>query len=316
MPEGEYITQPERERRARARDAQALLQRASTFPVPDEYSLEHLKVHAPEVYQYLVSGESMAADKRHPQLAKAIWYNELDRKHTFNTGFKVAGANFSLAIMALHSNKDVENNHDIDPKLLVPYAIACHERRFTPDAFIDRNNFLDLWLASSDDVHFFSQGDVKRINKITGDMKQAVAELQGDGTGRYDDLTSKLREVIYNDIEPEALTDEGEKLFAQTYAADKEMNTEDRAFTIYQGENSIEEGLSSRSDQYRLAKRREYFEKVFGAMEQQMDELKRMGDTRRYDEFANKVLRVTEVHFLRCIADRMGFEGFWEAVQQ
>lgn len=58
--------------------------------VPHDYKAEFMTQRHPHIHARIVEGLPMHVNKDEPQLARIIWYNELDERHTFDRRNKVS----------------------------------------------------------------------------------------------------------------------------------------------------------------------------------------------------------------------------------
>lgn len=130
----------------------------------------------------------------------------------------------------------MSKGQDIQPKLLVPYALACLERRDAFGKYADRLAFLRIWNSSKDDIHCFSVRQAAKWKKITGDLRAALPRLDSDSPldsikGMVKDLmdalpkdenTQEVNEEVV-EIDEEMVTEEARELAAGIDQEDSNM---------------------------------------------------------------------------------------------
>ncbi|KAK4504180.1 hypothetical protein PRZ48_005096 [Zasmidium cellare] len=195
-----------------ARTTTLLTAAATKLIIPLPFQPQTLKAKNPDLWAFLSSGKPITATKSmDPMQAAAIWYLELDAKHSFNTSLKVPGANFAVAVMASYEYLCDNTKLDVTPALLIPYVIACHEKRFTPDIFIARDEFINLWLNSPDDLPQYGRRQCDRITKVARDLRKAINEI--GGSDPFAQMKQDLEEALNEDVDTSDLSghDEAEE---------------------------------------------------------------------------------------------------------
>lgn len=167
--------------------------------MPDDATLEFLKQNNIAAYTWLASAGRIKVDKSLPFFVnRVIWYNELDKAHTFSARNKNANANCAVVGHALR-----HGNMDEIPDLLMYYTLACYEHRDDPTTFTERDKFLQKWQTSPDDIHIFTRGEIRRYKEFKRDLANALAEVEGTGqaSGANND------DVSDEELDEEAVTD-------------------------------------------------------------------------------------------------------------
>ena len=107
---------------------------------------------------------------------RAIWYNDVDRKHSFN--FRFVRARVHLAIM---SKAVREGKFDQIPDLQVGYSHGCLDRQISErdgtkedDRFASREKFLEDWQNTDEDIYVFTRGEIDRFKKAAQELAAAL----------------------------------------------------------------------------------------------------------------------------------------------
>lgn len=125
--------------------------------MPPSVSLReyHFQKNFPEYHAWLTSGKAVEVDKSYPEIVnRAIWYNELDKKHNFNTYSMNTKAN--VGFVRQHMADGMEDQVSELQKL---FFAACMEYRGeNKHCFQAREAFIKSWEQSEEDIMIFTQG--------------------------------------------------------------------------------------------------------------------------------------------------------------
>lgn len=148
--------------------------------MPDDVRLVHLSETHHDTFKYLLSGKAKVNKNHNILVNRAIWFNELDPKHTFNTRFSNARAN--CVIVSQHEKNDTIE--DGVPQLQCQYFVACREyrdSRFQDETeavdFGEREAFIQSWQDSREDIIMFTRGEIDRFSGLASSLLAALPSL-------------------------------------------------------------------------------------------------------------------------------------------
>ncbi|KAK5127245.1 hypothetical protein LTR85_008607 [Meristemomyces frigidus] len=145
----------------------ALLKRIETIHMPDDVRLDTVLAAHPEWMDYLLSGHARVDKRHHPLLNRAIWYNELDKTHTFNSNIKRCNAADCVINRAVNEGGAVSH-------LLTTYHFAVREQRVDPHCFSVRDHFLKRWLQTPEDIIVPTRGEMAKWGRLQKAKADAV----------------------------------------------------------------------------------------------------------------------------------------------
>lgn len=149
-----------------------------------------------QTYQRAKQGEVISAGPMHsPQVNAIIFFNELDKFHTFNFANQLARANAGLVTTAVNEGEEEK----VEPKILFPYLLACFENRDYPGVFHHRFRFLELWQASQQDLKVFSRRQLDRYDAFARSLDRQLAEALPDIGDSSLSSTREMQDALKED---------------------------------------------------------------------------------------------------------------------
>ncbi|KAK3707878.1 hypothetical protein LTR37_011880 [Vermiconidia calcicola] len=147
-----------------------LLAHARSLTVPEYANLDNLESADPDVYKLLLK-EGVTVDKSEhsPFVNAAIWFNEVDHKHTFNGDFANCCANYAMASRWVGKANDI-------PEIQMYYLEFKH-----------REAFISYWFQERDDIEIFSKTQVDTFNKFAAEEKACLDALSSMSIGGQGD---------------------------------------------------------------------------------------------------------------------------------
>jgi len=140
--------------------------------VPDNVRLHVVYADHEDWKEYLLGGEAHVNKQHDALLNRTIWYNDLDKAHTFNYDNKRCKAASSVLTFTFN-----EGGEEHATPLLRSYYWAVREQREEPECFLVRDFFIRRWRDTKEDILVFTKGEMekwKELQKIKTDtMKQA-----------------------------------------------------------------------------------------------------------------------------------------------
>ncbi|KAK5133780.1 hypothetical protein LTR08_007430 [Meristemomyces frigidus] len=166
----QYIPQPT----ADAKRA-ALIQRVQTLQMPDDARISAVCDQHPQWYEYLIGGTARVNKKGPFLLNRTMWYNALDKTHTFDFGNKRCKASVACIIY-------IVNNHGIErlTDLLRAYYLAVSESHGRSDDFSYREYFITLWAGTEEDIYVLTKRQVRLYHGLrTRTSPNNLYEMRG-----------------------------------------------------------------------------------------------------------------------------------------
>ena len=147
--------------------------------MPEDATLGFFAKQYPAAYEWLTSGEIIQVRKDQPlDLSRAIWYNELDKRHTFNTRNRNAGANCGVIahIVAEEMARDV-------PSLRLQYLAACVEFQEESNVFTRCEEYMQAWQKPAEDLLMVTPTEHKVFQKMKKYHSDRISEAHGMDSG-------------------------------------------------------------------------------------------------------------------------------------
>lgn len=149
--------------------------------MPDDARLHHHFAIYPEHTSLLLSSEPRVDKRHHPALNRVMWFNELDKTHTFSLANLRCQVSCFAIMQPLTHGRD-GNAATVSP-LLATYLAASHEGVRSPGIFTAREDFIAKWQATPGDIFTVSK-------KILRNIKRSMSEADRKRVFHTQDPTS------------------------------------------------------------------------------------------------------------------------------
>lgn len=148
--------------------------------MPNDVHIDFLRAQHPDIYEYVFSGSATVNKNLPAHWNRAVWYNDADKKHTFNRLYVRCRAHAALV-------KEMVNGERADelPHLQILYAMACVEfdgvaeegKHYGKVPFELREIFLREWQSSGEDIYVLTRGEIDRYKSIASQLAAALPVL-------------------------------------------------------------------------------------------------------------------------------------------
>ncbi|KAI6813623.1 hypothetical protein KC332_g11407 [Hortaea werneckii] len=191
--------------------AQAIFNKAEKLQVPADARLTSIveQRDANGLLTYLLSGTARVDKNHDADVNRVIWYNELDKQHTFNYDHQRCKAASSVIGYSI-----AHQSEGLLTPLLKKYYLAVREQRERgPADFTWREAFIREWQGTQEDIYVFTKGEMEKYKA----MKRARLQ-QAQQQGLFD-----LRREVPGDVggEDDSSSDEEERSAERSQTAQK-----------------------------------------------------------------------------------------------
>ncbi|GAB1731350.1 hypothetical protein NU195Hw_g5224t1 [Hortaea werneckii] len=191
--------------------AQAIFNKAEKLQVPADARLTSIveQRESNGLLTYLLSGMARVDKNHDADVNRVIWYNELDKQHTFNYDHQRCKAASSVIGYSI-----AQQDEGLLTPLLKKYYLAVHEQRERgPADFTWREAFIREWQGTQEDIYVFTKGEMEKYKG----MKRARLQ-QAQQQGLFD-----LRREVAGDVggEDVSSSDEEERSVGRSQTAQK-----------------------------------------------------------------------------------------------
>ncbi|KAI7499760.1 hypothetical protein KC367_g4222 [Hortaea werneckii] len=177
VPEEDYSRQDSQQ--AAEDRAQAIFNKAEKLQVPADARLTSIveQRESNGLLTYLLSGLARVDKDHDADVNRVIWYNELDKQHTFNYDHQRCKAASSVIGYSI-----AHQGEGLLTPLLKKYYLAVHEQRERGSAdFTWREAFISEWQGTQEDIYVFTKGEMEKYKE----MKRARLQ-QAHRAGLFD----------------------------------------------------------------------------------------------------------------------------------
>ncbi|KAI7191520.1 hypothetical protein KC316_g4581 [Hortaea werneckii] len=174
VPEEDYSRQDSQQ--VAADRAQAIFKKVEKMQVPADARLTAIveQRESNGLLTYLLSGLARVDKNHDADVNRVIWYNELDKQHTFNYDHQRCKAASSVIGYSI-----AHQSEGLLTPLLKKYYLAVHEQRERgPADFTWREAFISEWQGTQEDIYVFTKGEMEKYKEMKRTRLQQ-AQQQG-----------------------------------------------------------------------------------------------------------------------------------------
>ncbi|KAI7231623.1 hypothetical protein KC330_g6329 [Hortaea werneckii] len=184
VPEERYSRQDSQQ--VAADRTQAIFNKVERLQVPSDARVTAIveQRESNGLLTYLLSGLARVDKNHDADVNRVIWFNELDKQHTFNYDHqRCKAASSVIGYSIAHQSEGM-----LTP-LLKKYYLAVHEQRERgPADFTWREAFISEWQGTPEDIYVFTKGEMEKYKemkrtRLQQAQQQGLFDLRPVGAG-------------------------------------------------------------------------------------------------------------------------------------